>query len=110
MDKEKRKKLEDAGWKIGSTQEFLDLTDDELRYIDSKLSLSRLLKKTRKQKGITQEDLGLKLDTTQSRVALMEQGDSSVTIDKILRALYVLNVPQSQINSAFEKANSAEPA
>ena len=44
MDKAKRKKLEDAGWVIGSTADFLDLTEDEAAFVDLKLALSEQLR------------------------------------------------------------------
>lgn len=34
MKKEKVEKLEKGGWKISDTQEFLNLTDEEMRLID----------------------------------------------------------------------------
>ncbi len=30
MDREKKKKLEDKGWKVGSAGEFLGMSDEEL--------------------------------------------------------------------------------
>ena len=40
MRKAKRERLEKKGWKVGSADEFLQLTPEESRYIDLKLRLS----------------------------------------------------------------------
>ena len=57
MDDRKRKRLEAKGWKIGSTKDFLQLSDEEEAYIELKLSLSRRLKELRTKKRISQTAL-----------------------------------------------------
>lgn len=47
MRKKKRKALESDGWKIGSAQDFLGLSDEEVALIDLKLALGRALKERR---------------------------------------------------------------
>jgi hypothetical protein len=44
MKASKRKKLEAAGWKVGSTREFLGLSDEEAAFVELKLTLSASLK------------------------------------------------------------------
>ena len=39
MDSTKRKRLEAKGWHIGSTKEFLGLSEQESAYIELKLTL-----------------------------------------------------------------------
>ena len=50
MKATKRKKLEAKGWKVGSVEDFLDLTPEEMAYIELKLSLSNSLKERRAKK------------------------------------------------------------
>jgi len=71
----KRKKLESKGWKIGTTEEFLQLTPEESEYIEIKLNLSKSLKERRQRKNMTQEDLARLIKSSQSRVAKMEAGE-----------------------------------
>jgi hypothetical protein len=40
MKSEKRKKLEKAGWRIGSAADFLALTPTEERYVETKLDFT----------------------------------------------------------------------
>ncbi len=103
MDEKKRKQLEAKGWKVGSVQDFLGLSDEELVYIDMKLSLARLLKSRRKQKGLTQQELADQLHTSQSRVANMENGDPKVTVDLLIKALLALDVDRSELGKTIQE-------
>ena len=40
MDAARKKRLQKAGWKVGTAQEFLNLSDEEVAYIEFKLSLA----------------------------------------------------------------------
>jgi predicted XRE-type DNA-binding protein len=92
MKQAKRKKLEAAGWKFGSAANLLALTPAEEAYVKIKLSLARELQKERKAKHLTQKALATELETSQPRVAMMERGDPSVSLDLIVRALLSLGV------------------
>ncbi len=92
MKPEKRKRLEAAGWRVGTAREFLGLTDEEAALIELKLDLARAVKAERMRRKMTQEELGERLGSSQSRVAKMEGGDPSVSIDLLIRALLRLGV------------------
>jgi hypothetical protein len=49
MLKQKCKALEADGWKVGTVQEFLRLSDEEAALIDLKLALGRALKERRER-------------------------------------------------------------
>jgi ribosome-binding protein aMBF1 (putative translation factor) len=83
----KQQRLERAGWKIGSAKEFLKLTAEEEAVIDLKLALARAVREERAKRGLSQNQLGRLLGSSQSRIAKMEAGDSSVSIDLLVRAL-----------------------
>ena len=88
MDKEKRKKLEAKGWKVTSMAEFLKLSPDEEKIIELRLALSEALKKQRLASNLTQESFAKMLGTSQSRIAKMEAGDKSVTLDLLIRSIF----------------------
>jgi predicted metal-binding transcription factor (methanogenesis marker protein 9) len=90
MDASKRKRLEKAGWKVGSAQEFLNLSAEEAAYIEVKLNLAKELFKRRKTLRLTQVAVAKKIRSSQSRVAKMEAGDPSVSIDLLVRSLIAL--------------------
>ena len=97
MKKSKKERLEKAGWKTGSVQEFLDLTDEETALIEMKIALSRYLKDRRKKKRLTQDQLAHVLRSSQSRVAKMEAGDPSVSLDLLIKSLLSLGTSPKQL-------------
>ena len=94
MDKAKRKRLEAKGWKVGTVQEFLDLSPEETAYIELKLALSKTLQQRRQEKKLTQQQVAKILNSSQSRVAKMEAGDPSVSLDLLVRSLLALGTPK----------------
>ena len=97
MKKTKIAKLEKAGWKIGSIQDFLELTDEEVAFIEMKLALSKYLKDRRKRKKLTQDQLAHALHSSQSRIAKMEAGDPTVSLDLLVKSLLSLGTSPKQL-------------
>lgn len=87
------------GWKIGTVQEFLKLSPEEAAYIELKLALSKNLQSYRKTKRLTQIDLARRIKSSQSRVAKMEAGDPSVSLDLLVRSLFALGASKKRIVS-----------
>jgi predicted XRE-type DNA-binding protein len=90
MHRNKRNRLEAKGWIVDSAKEFLGLTDEEAAYIEIKLRLSESLREYRLQRRMTQADVARIIESSQSRVAKMEAGDSSVSLDLLVRSLIAL--------------------
>ncbi len=88
MDAKKRKRLEAAGWRVGSTTEFLDLSREEAALVETRLAVSGALRARRLARGLTQGALAKKLKSSQSRVAKLEAADPSVSLDLLLRAYF----------------------
>ena len=88
-------------WVEGSVQEFLELSDADMALIETRLAASRLLKAARQQGKLTQQLAAKKLHTSQSRVAKMEAGDSSVSLDLLVRSLFALGVSRKALASLF---------
>jgi hypothetical protein len=98
MRDEKRRRLEAKGWTVGSTKEFLRLSDEEAAYIDLKLRLANGLKQRRRRRRLTQVALARALRSSQSRVAKMEAGDPSVSIDLLVRSLLALGTSARELS------------
>ena len=90
MNTAKRKHLESKGWKVGTAKEFLNLSPEESAYVELKLELSKILLQTRRENEMTQEQLARLLKSSQSRVAKMELGDPSVSLDLLVRSLFAM--------------------
>ena len=101
MKQSKRAKLESKGWKIGSAEDFLGLSAEESAYIEMKLALSEKLKQRRERKRMTQAELAKLVSSSQSRVAKMEAGDPSVSIDLLVKSLLALGVSKKEIGRSI---------
>ncbi|MDU9049475.1 MAG: helix-turn-helix transcriptional regulator [Candidatus Electrothrix sp. Rat3] len=97
MDKSKQEKLEKKGWKIGSTDDFLHLTAEEAEYIEMKIKLSNYLRSFRKTRNLTQAQLAELIHSSQSRVAKMEHGDPTVSLDLIIRSLFAMGTTKQDL-------------
>ncbi len=97
MKSTKKRKLEANGWRVGNTDEFLSLTPEESEYIAMKMSLSKSLQKARARSKMTQKELAVRLNSSQSRVAKMESGDPSVSVDLLVRSLFALGVTRKAV-------------
>jgi predicted XRE-type DNA-binding protein len=101
MDKSKKKDLESKGYKVGSVEEFFGLSTEESEYIELKLALSQALAKRRKQSNLTQAQLAKMLKSSQSRVAKMERGDPTVSVDLLVKSLLAMGANKKSIAKAI---------
>ena len=107
MRKQKRKRLAAKGWKVGSIKEFLGLSDEEAAYIALKIKLAAGLRQRRQRKGLSQLDLAAKLESSQSRVAKMEAGDPSVSLDLLIRSLIALGTTERELSQIITTPRAA---
>jgi ribosome-binding protein aMBF1 (putative translation factor) len=107
MRKQQKKRLESKGWKIGTVKEFLGLSDEESAYIELKIKLAAGLRQRRREKGLSQLDLAAKLQSSQSRVAKMEAGDASVSLDLLIRSLITLGASERELSRIITAPRAA---
>jgi len=105
MRKAKKNRLEKEGWRFGDAQEFLGLSDEEAAYVELRLGLAASLRKRRQRKKLTQSDLAKRIGSSQSRVAKMESGDTSVSLDLLIRSLLALGATNRDLAKAFTAAS-----
>ncbi len=106
MKASKRKKLENAGWKVGGIEDFLGLSAEEAEFIEMKLALSRFLKQSRLKKKLSQVAFAKRIDSSQSRVAKMEAGDPSVSIDLLMKSILALGASKKDVAKALTKTSA----
>ena len=97
----KRARLESSGWRFGSAEDFLDLSDEEAAYLEMKLALSEKLKQRRQRKRMTQAELAKLVRSSQSRVAKMEAGDPTVSMDLLVKSLLALGVTKKELGRSI---------
>ena len=110
MRKDKRRRLERAGWKIGDVADFLQLSDEERRFIETKLALAGGLRRLRERQGLTQTDVARRIGSSQSRVAKMEVGDPTVSTDLLLRSLFRLGANRRDVARLLNKSRGMRAA
>jgi len=110
MRNQKKKRLESKGWKVGTPAEFLDLTPEESAYIELKLILSKTLREKRQKSALTQVELAHLIESSQSRVAKMEAGDPSVTLDLLIHSLLALGATRLDLARVIAQASGASAA
>jgi DNA-binding XRE family transcriptional regulator len=110
MRSKKKKRLEEKGWKVGSTKEFLGLSDEEESYIEIKIRLSKSFREHRLRRNMTQADVAKLIKSSQSRVAKIEAGDSSVSLDLLVRSLIALGASSRGVLKLISTEKSASAA
>jgi ribosome-binding protein aMBF1 (putative translation factor) len=97
MQETKRKKLEAKGWRIGTAKDFLGMSNEEEAYVNLRLKLAEGLKARRQSRGITQVGLARTIKSSQSRVAKMEAGDPTVSLDLLVKSLFALGASNREL-------------
>lgn len=97
MTADKRARLEAAGWTVGDSHQFLSLTRADHALLDTLEALGEMLRARRLRAGLSQARVALLVQSSQSRVAKMEAGDPSVSLDLVIRTLLVLATPPTAI-------------
>ena len=107
MRKTKRTRLEKKGWKVGTAQEFLNLEPEEVALIEMKLHLGDSLRRRRQRRKLTQVQLAKLIRSSQSRVAKMEGGDPSVSLDLLIRSLLALGASNRDLAKMISASRSS---
>jgi len=110
MKRIKKQRLERAGSVVGDSAQFLQLSEEENRFIELKLALATGVRELRERKGLTQAALAHRLGSSQSRVAKMEAADRSVSLDLIMRSLLTIGATATDIAKWIKGAETARAA
>ena len=97
MKQDKRSRLEQAGWKLGSAEDFLGLSDAEREYVQLRLALARGVRQLREHEALTQQQLAERIGSSQSRIAKLEAADPSVSADLAIKALLALGADRKRV-------------
>ncbi|MFL6248377.1 MAG: helix-turn-helix transcriptional regulator [Thermoanaerobaculia bacterium] len=94
---EKRRKLENAGWRVADARDFLDLTSGEAEFVEIKLALARRVRELREEHNWTQAEFARRVGSSQSRVAKMEAADPTVSVDLLVRSLLAAGADRREL-------------
>ena len=104
MDKAKKDALAAAGWRSGDAAEFLEMSVGEAAFVELKLALAGYLREVRVRNSWTQAEVARRLGSSQSRVAKMEAGDASVSLDLLVRSLLTLGTSVEEVGRVIAAA------
>lgn len=107
MEPKKGQRLEAHGWKIGSADDFLELTPDESAYVDLRIKLADAVRRLRRQRSLTQLQLAQLLQSSQSRIAKAESADESVSLDLLIRTLLALGATDRDLADVISGTRAA---
>ena len=103
MKMAEQRRLRTKGWRVGSAQEFLGLSDADSAFIEFKLRLARSLRAKRLKWRIRQTELAKLIRSSQSRVAKMEGGDASVSLDLLVRSHLALGTTTRELGQILSR-------
>ena len=101
MTEEKRKRLEEAGMKVGTVAEFLELTPEQEILVEMGALIARLVRETREAKGLSQRQLADLLGKHQPQVARLER-EGRASFESQFAALFKMGVNPQQIGDAIK--------
>ena len=101
LSKGRRAKLQKAGFKVGTVQEFLGLSDAEMMIIDMRITLGKRIRAARERQQLTQSDLAKRIRSSQPRVAKIEAGEEGVSLDLMTKAALAVGMTRKQIARAI---------
>jgi len=97
MNKAKVRRLRDAGWSAGDAKNFLGLTAAEAAIVEMRASLAANLRRYRTARRLSQAALADLICSSQSRVAKMEAGDPSVSLELLIKSLLATGARKREI-------------
>jgi predicted XRE-type DNA-binding protein len=104
MTKKTRKKLEAAGWKVGTVAELLNLSKEDEAFVELKVALAKSLRERRERSHLTQTQVARRVGSSQPRVAFMEAAHSTVSLDLLIRTLLATGTSLADIATIVRSA------
>ena len=104
MKTAKRKKLEAAGWQLGTASQLLGLSKQEAELVELRLALAQGLRLRREARHLTQARLAKLIGSSQSRVAKMEAADATVALDLLLRSLVATGATRRELARIIQRS------
>ncbi|HXU05152.1 MAG TPA: XRE family transcriptional regulator [Polyangia bacterium] len=88
VNKTQRRRLERAGWKVGTVGQLLDLSPADEALIETKLRLGDAVRTLRKRNRLSQAALAKLIGSSQPRVAKLENRHPEISLDLQIKAIF----------------------
>jgi DNA-binding XRE family transcriptional regulator len=97
MDTLKRRRLEEAGFQVGTVADFLGLTPPQSELLEIRLALTRAIRKQREARGLSPYQLAEKIGVTEAQFVKVEVGDPHASIDLLVKALVASGMTRREL-------------
>lgn len=87
MDNKKAQRLAEMGGYDTTVRDFFGLSDEEMVIVEMRVRLTEALIAARKKAKLTQAEVAKRIQSSQSRIAKMEGGDSQTSLELLVRAI-----------------------
>lgn len=101
MNADKKHRLAAAGFKVGTTEEFLKLSSAESALVAMRLNLAKAVRRRRLAQHFSQVELAHRLGSSQSRIAKIEAAEPEVSLDLLVRALLATGAAPREVGRAL---------
>lgn len=106
MNRKKRRALEEAGFVFEDAEDFFELTAEERQLVELRVAISRAVRDRRVRQKMTQQEVAVRINSSQSRVAKMESGSSDVSLDLMFKGFFALGGTMKDLRSLGQPALS----
>ena len=100
METAKRKALEAAGFRIGSAADFLGLNAEEQAMFELRLAVGQRVRALREKLRLTQQQLAVRIQSSQSRIAKIESATPGVSLDLLFRGFFAVGGRLADLTTA----------
>lgn len=97
----RKQRLEAAGFRFGSADDFLHLSTAESAIVTMRLNLAKAVRTRRQAQHFSQVELAHRLQSSQSRIAKLEAGGSDVSLDLLIRAMLATGAAPRDVGRAL---------
>ena len=101
MKTDKKQRLEAAGFRVGTAEEFLQLSPEESAFVAMRLNLAKAVRARRQAKHFSQVELARRLGSSQSRIAKLEAAEPDVSLDFLVRAMLATGAAPRDVGRAL---------
>lgn len=99
MNEASRKRLEAAGFMVGTPQDLFNLSDEAWELVQARTDLLGAIIARRKEAGLSQAELAERMGVTQARVSRIENGAVGISMDVLLKAYFATGAKWAEIGS-----------
>ncbi len=104
MNRKKRRALEEAGFVFEDAEDFFELTAEERQLVELRVAISRAVRDRRVRQKMTQQEVAVRINSSQSRVAKMESGSADVSLDLMFKGFFALGGTMKDLRSLGQPA------